>query len=121
MAARMKYSGAQGVVVDGRVRDLATLRDLGLPVWSRGTSIVGAGAETKFHAKEVPIQIGQVTIEPGDIIMIDEEENGVVAIPQGKIVDVLEMLPKLVSADEKVIEDVEAGVSVKEAFKKHRG
>ena len=32
----------------------------------------------------------------------------------------LELLPKLVVADEKVIADVEAGVSVQEAFKRHR-
>ncbi|KAF2020759.1 DlpA domain-containing protein [Aaosphaeria arxii CBS 175.79] len=121
MAARMKYLQARGIVVDGRVRDLGTLRELGLPVWSRGTSIIGAGAETKFHAKEVPVKIGNVTVEPGDIIMVDYEENGAVVVPSGKVDDVLQLLPKLVGADEKVIKDVERGVSVKEAFSKHRG
>ena len=121
MAARMKYLGAQGIVVDGRVRDLATLRELGFPVWSRGTSIIGAGAQTKFHARDVPVKIGRVTVEPGDIIMVDGEENGVVAVPKGRVDEVLDLLPKLVGADEKVIRDVEDGVSVKEAFKRHRG
>ncbi|KAH7135915.1 ribonuclease E inhibitor RraA/Dimethylmenaquinone methyltransferase [Dendryphion nanum] len=121
MAARVKYLGAQGIAVDGRVRDLTTLRELGLPVWSKGTSIIGAGAQTKFHAKDVPVKIGDVLVEPGDIIMIDSEENGVVSVPQTKIEAVLDLLPKLVEADERVTRDVASGVSVKEAFKRHRG
>ncbi|KAH8730961.1 DlpA domain-containing protein [Phaeosphaeriaceae sp. PMI808] len=121
MAARMKYMGAQGIVVDGRVRDVIALNDTQLPIWSRGTSIIGAGAETKFHARNVPVKIGETTVEPGDIVMIDPFENGVVAVPQGKIEELLELLPKLVNADEKVIEEVESGISVQEAFKRHRG
>jgi len=59
-------------------------------------------------------------VEAGDVIMIDPAENGVVSIPQSKLVAVLELLPRLVAADEKVIADVEKGVTVAEAFKKHR-
>lgn len=120
MAARMKYLGAQGVVVDGRVRDLVALKATQLPIWSKGTSIIGAGAETKFHASNVPIKIGETTVAAGDIVMIDPAENGVVVVPLEKVEELLELLPKLVGADEKVIADVEQGVSVEEAFKRHR-
>lgn len=120
MATRMKYLGAEGLVVDGRVRDLVALADTQLPIWSKGTSIIGAGAETKFHAHNVPIKIGETIVEPGDIVMIDPVENGVVVVPKGKIEDLLEMLPKLVDADEKVITDVRQGISVKDAFQQHR-
>jgi len=120
MAARAKYMGAQGLVVDGRVRDVVALNETQLPIWSKGTSIIGAGAETKFHARNVAVKIGETTVEAGDIIMIDPFENGVVAVPQGKVDELLAILPKLVEADEKVIKDVEAGFSVQEAFKKHR-
>ncbi|KZM23741.1 uncharacterized protein EKO05_0005675 [Ascochyta rabiei] len=120
MAARMKHLGAHGIVVDGRVRDLVALNETQLPIWSNGTSIIGAGAETKFHAHNVPVHIGQTTVEAGDIVMIDPFENGVVAVPQGKVDELLELLPKLVGADDKVIADVEAGVSVQEAFNRHR-
>ncbi|KAF2116232.1 ribonuclease E inhibitor RraA/Dimethylmenaquinone methyltransferase [Lophiotrema nucula] len=109
MALRMKHLGAQSIIIDGRVRDLVSLSELELPVWSKGTSIIGAGAESKFHARNVPVKIGNVTVEPGDIIMADPYENGVVAIPRGKLYDVLELLPKLVGADERVVKDVEEG------------
>ncbi|KAF2258169.1 RraA-like protein [Lojkania enalia] len=121
MATRMKHLGARSIIVNGRVRDLTALSQTGVPIWSRGTSIIGMGAESKFHARNVPIQIGRVTVEPGDIVMADPEENGVVTIPKGKVEEVLELLPKLVGADEKVIADVAQGVSVIEAFKKYRG
>ena len=43
------------------------------------------------------------------------------AIPEDLVDDVIDLMPKLVHADEKVKEDVQAGSSVFEAFKKHRG
>jgi len=120
MAARMKYLGAQSIIVDGRVRDLAALGELSVPVWSRGTSVIGAGAESKFWAKQVKIKIGEVEIEPGDVVMVDPSENGVVVVPRRRLDEVLGLLPGLVQADEKVIADVEGGGSVKEAFAKYR-
>jgi hypothetical protein len=53
--------------------------------------------------------------------MIDPSENGAVCIPLELLAKVLELVPKLVEADEKVIKDVEEGSSVQDAFKKHRG
>ncbi|KAF1845324.1 RraA-like protein [Cucurbitaria berberidis CBS 394.84] len=120
MATRIKHLGAKGLVVDGRVRDVVALNDTQLPIWSRGTSVIGAGAETKLHARNVPIRVGETIVEPGDIVMIDPFENGVVAVPQAKVDELLELLPKLVGADERVLADVEQGVSVQEAFKRHR-
>jgi hypothetical protein len=53
--------------------------------------------------------------------MMDSAERGAVCIPRNLLDRVLEMVPKLVAADEKVVEEVEAGSTVAEAFKKHRG
>ncbi|KAI4647180.1 uncharacterized protein J4E79_010331 [Alternaria viburni] len=120
MAARMQHLGAEGIVVDGRVRDITALNQTQLPIWSKATSVIGAGAETKFHAHNVPVRIGETVVEAGDIIMIDPFENGVVAVPRGKVDELLDLLPKLIEADERVIADVGSGVSVEEAFKRHR-
>jgi regulator of RNase E activity RraA len=120
MAARMQHLGAEAIVVDGRVRDIVALNQTKLPIWSKATSVIGAGAETKFHARNVPVTIGETVVEAGDIIMIDPLENGVVVVPKGKVEELLDLLPKLVEADEKVIQDVGRGVSIEEAFRKHR-
>ncbi|KAF4633443.1 hypothetical protein G7Y89_g4674 [Cudoniella acicularis] len=120
MALRMKVLGARGVVVSGRVRDVVELGSTGLPIWAKSTSIVGTGAEAKPHALQVPLKIGGTIVNPGDLVFSDAI-NGVAVIPISKVPEVLELLPKLVEADERVKEDVERGVEVMEAFRRHRG
>ncbi|KAK5087660.1 hypothetical protein LTR70_002977 [Exophiala xenobiotica] len=120
MASRMQVRGVRGCVVGGRVRDLAELKSSGLPVWASGRSTVGVGAEAKVYARNVTISIKDVSISPGDIVFCDPLE-GVVVIPQALVDQVVDLIPKLVSADDKVKEDVEAGSTVQTAFKKHRG
>jgi len=120
MGMRMKICGAEGVVVGGRIRDVAELQETGLPIWAAGLSTVGTGAETKPYAINVPVTISGIRIHPGDIMFCDPI-NGVVAIPKDRVEEVIELIPKIVAADDKVKEDVSKGMLVQEAFKKHRG
>lgn len=117
---RMAKLGAKAVLVHGRVRDLSALRSLDIPIWSRGTSIIGAAAEAKAWATNVPVQIGHAVVEPGDVVMVDGEENGAVCVPKKMLERVLEMLPRLVRADEEVMKEVLEGGEVGEAFRKYR-
>lgn len=121
MALRMHRRGASAIITDGRVRDLSALRQTNIPIWSGGTSTVGAGEGTKVWARQVPVTMRGVQVEPGDIVCADPREEGVVVIPQVLVGQVLELCPKLTKADEKVLEDVGEGSTVKEAFAKHRG
>lgn len=59
-------------------------------------------------------------VRPGDLVFSDAV-NGVIVIPLEKVDQVIEMLPRLMEADDKVKEDVAKGMTVQEAFKKHRG
>lgn len=62
MAARMNKLGAQGVLVDGRVRDVAQLTDsrfVHMPVWSRGVSAVATRGECKAHAVGMEVWVGK--------------------------------------------------------------
>jgi 4-hydroxy-4-methyl-2-oxoglutarate aldolase len=78
-AARARNLG--GLVIDGCVRDGAVLERVGLPVFARGLCIRGTIKD--FGARgwiNHPVLIGDVTIEPGDLIVGDTD--GVVAIPR---------------------------------------
>jgi regulator of RNase E activity RraA len=134
MATRMQKLGVEGVLVDGNIRDINHIRNLGLPVFAKGVSIVGAGAECRASEIDVPIKVNsdwEVWIHPGDIIVADAD--GVVCLPPSLAPKVLEMIPRLVAgitpspphllmvADERVLEDVEKGGSVEKAFRDHRG
>ena len=89
-------------------------------IWARGLSTVGAGAASAPWAVQVPITVDDTVVRPGDVIVSDPA-NGVVAIPADKLDQVLELLPRLTAADDRVKEDVAAGMAVEDAFRLHRG
>ncbi|KAK6344149.1 hypothetical protein TWF696_007791 [Orbilia brochopaga] len=120
VAGRIQKLGGIAVVVDGRVRDVTELQSLGLHVWAKGTSTVGAGAEARCVSVGEAIHVAGVKINSGDIIFADPV-NGVVCIPRDQLDAVLELLPKITGADDKVRTDVlENGSGLQEAFDKHR-
>ncbi|KAF5558065.1 dlpA [Fusarium napiforme] len=119
MAIRMKVCQAKGIVVAGRARDIAELKSTSLPIWARGLSTVGVGGGSVPWAIQVPLDIDGTLVSPGDLAFSDPI-NGVVVIPQNKVSEVLELLPKLTAADERVKEDVLKGATVFESFKLHR-
>ena len=91
-----------------------------MQIWAYGVSTVGVGGGSTPWAVQVPLDIDGIAVTPGDIAFMDPT-NGVVIIPQDKVTQVLELLPKLIAADEKVKNDVLKGETVYAAFKLHRG
>lgn len=90
-----------------------------LQVYSRGTSTVSAGAESKPHAVQVPITLADVRVSPRDIVCVDPEE-GVVCIPASLVSSVLQWLKKRGSSEDSIQKMVKKGSSVQEAFAKFR-
>ncbi|WP_022894597.1 RraA family protein [Agromyces subbeticus] len=85
-AAAAIARGAAGIVVDGPVTDVATLRETArsLPVFARGTTpLTTKRLGTAVDGVGVPVRIGGVTVSTGDIVAGDE--NGVVAIAPGTV------------------------------------
>ncbi len=70
-------------------------------------------------ATQVPVAVDGTTVNPGDLVFSDPI-NGVVVIPRDKLGQVLELLPQLTAADDRVKTAVEGGMSVHDAFKLHR-
>ncbi|KAF4334186.1 dlpA [Fusarium beomiforme] len=119
MAVRMKVCQAKGIVVAGRARDIAELKSTSLPIWARGLSTVGVGGGSVPWAIQVPLNIDGTLVSPGDLAFSDPI-NGVVVIPRNKVSEVLELLPKLTAADDRVKDDVLKGATVFQSFKLHR-
>ena len=71
--------GCAGVVTDGRVRDVAGLQSIPLAVYSRGT--VAHHCAIRVRSVDQPVDLGGVTIRPGDLIHADRE--GVIRVPPG--------------------------------------
>ncbi|GHH44557.1 RraA family protein [Streptomyces candidus] len=78
--------GIAAFVIDGAVRDLAEIRDMGFPVVARGViPIPGTKAAVAPHNE--PVRCGGVTVHSGDVVVADEE--GVVVVPAARRQDVL--------------------------------
>ena len=86
IAASAKSRGLAGLVTDGWVRDIANLREIGLPVWSRSVSPCGA-QKRRVRGVNVPVRIGGVEVSPGDVIVADDD--GIVSVPRAVALDVI--------------------------------
>jgi regulator of RNase E activity RraA len=99
-----------GLVVDGAVRDVSALSELGFPVFSRSVS---AGACDKDGPGEinVPVSCGHTVVMPGDIIVGDLD--GVVVVPRDDAGQVLKLVQALKDRETKRIAEIKAGVVFK--------
>jgi RraA family protein len=106
VSTKAKHRGAAGFVVDGLIRDLPGIRDLGLPVFARGTSPIGplhrGPGEINY-----PICCGGVVVNPGDLIVGDS--MGVVVVPQIIAAELLERLRTHEAASADYFESVKKG------------
>lgn len=67
------HAGAAGIVVDGVVTDLVELQTAGLPVFARGTSVLTTKRlDCGTSLLDVPVQCGGVVVEPGAIVLGDD-------------------------------------------------
>lgn len=79
VARAAKARGAAAILVDGPVTDTAELRDLGLPVWCRGTSARTTSRLGLGGRLNAPISLGGAVVAPGDILLCDMD--GVLCLP----------------------------------------
>ncbi|MCM3390486.1 RraA family protein [Ureibacillus chungkukjangi] len=98
-----KGVGVQGFVVNGVIRDIQAIRNLGFPVFSLGTT-VAAGFKNGGGVIGVPIAIGGVVVHPGDYIVGDVD--GVVVIPKEDVEQIAHAAEEKMRKDE--LREVEA-------------
>ena len=87
LATQAQVQGVAGLLVDGAVRDLDELRELGLPVWARHVRVRGATKEVVGSLDE-PVEVGGATIRAGDAVVLDAD--GGVVVEREVVNDVLE-------------------------------
>jgi 4-hydroxy-4-methyl-2-oxoglutarate aldolase len=86
LATQAIDQGVAAMLIDGAVRDVEELRELGLPIWAR---FVRARGATKEHVGRLDarVVVGGAVIDPGDMVVLDED--GAVVVKADETADVV--------------------------------
>jgi 4-hydroxy-4-methyl-2-oxoglutarate aldolase len=85
--------GVAGVVADGPVRDVDEARQMDFPVFGRSGTARTARGRIAEEATDVPVTIGDITVEPGDYVLADSSAVVFVAASQiGRVLDAAEQI-----------------------------
>ncbi|MEU7857983.1 RraA family protein [Nonomuraea sp. NPDC049141] len=106
--------GVRGVVADGVCRDVAEARELGFPVFSRGSIPVTARGRLRQRSTGEPVSVAGLTVEQGDVLVADE--TGLVVVPRDRAEEVAEIATAIVARERAIADEVRAGASLSQTM-----
>ncbi len=117
LTATARTRGACGAVINGFHRDTPQMLAQDFPVFSRGRYAQDSGVRTQVVNYRCRIEVGGVTVEPGDLIFADLD--GVLVIPKAVEQEVIEKALEKARGEKVVRKAIESGMSATEAFRRY--
>ncbi|MDN3564202.1 RraA family protein [Paeniroseomonas aquatica] len=106
MLAQMVRRGLGGIALNGAIRDSAAIRAQGFPVFAAGVTHRGPYKDGPGEIN-VPIAIDGMVIEPGDLMLGDED--GLLAVPFDAVAAVHAAATEKAAAEARQMASIEAG------------
>lgn len=97
LATSLKAHGVRGLIIDAGVRDVATLKEMQFPVWSKTIYAQGT-VKASLGSVNVPLLCAGQYIEPGDVIVADDD--GVVVVRREEAAPVAQAAKKRIENEE---------------------
>jgi regulator of RNase E activity RraA len=116
MTATVVAKGVRGALVDGGIRDTAQILEKDFPVFYRYRSPNGSLGRCLITHYQLPVQIGDVFVRPGDVIVGDAD--GAVCVPRELAEAVLERAEEVISNEKTIFSWVAEGQSIDEISRK---
>jgi regulator of RNase E activity RraA len=116
MTATVVAKGVRGALVDGGIRDTAQILEKDFPVFYRYRSPNGSLGRCLITHYQLPVQIGDVFVRPGDVIVGDAD--GAVCVPRELAEAVLERAEQVISNEKTIFSWVAEGQSIDEISRK---
>ena len=105
--------GIGGVVTNSGCRDIDEIIELGFPVYATGTCVRGT-VKNHLGWVNIPISVGGICVNPGDLVVGDRD--GIVVVAENQIAKTAESIIKQISLEQDKIERVESGEKLTEIF-----
>ncbi len=116
LSTASRNAGCVGAIVDGATRDIVRIREMGFPVFARGTSVYDSLNRQRVIEIDVDVEIAGVTFHPNDLVLADVD--GIVVVPQEIEQEAIQRAWDKVHTENAIREHIRGGMKAAEAYEK---
>jgi regulator of RNase E activity RraA len=116
LSTASRARGSRGAVIDGLVRDVRKIQELGFPVFARGIKPVDSKGRGTVIDYNVPVDCAGVLVSPGDLVFADYD--GVVVVPSEVLPEVIRMATEKVEKENGSRDELMRGAYLRDVYAK---